>query len=37
MIVEMRNPLNMLNSLLDTGEEKVSNLDSKNYPEVSLN
>ena len=27
----------MLNSLLDTGEGKVSNLDSRNYPEVSIN
>lgn len=37
MIVEIRNSLNMLNSLLDTGEGKVSNLDSRNYPEVSIN
>ena len=37
MIVEMRNSLNVLNSLLDTDEENISNLDSRTYPEVSIN
>ena len=37
MIVEMRNSLNVLNSLLDTGEENLSNLASRTYPEVSIN
>ena len=36
MIVEISNSMNMLNSLLDTGKEKISNLESRNYPEVNI-